>query len=127
MIPLTSLAWPEVEGEDGVVRKVPMVPSWGMVLEYLIKSSTGHPSTPKGGTPEYRNGPQYKLVYGVPQGERMGEKKRYGYGSYAEKKMRFVTIEQTWTAIKMWYDVELQDCAIANPARNMRLKKVCAA
>ena len=94
MIPLTSLAWQEVEGEDGVVRKVPMVPSWGMVLEYLIKSSTGHPSTPKGGTPEYRNGPQYKLVYGVPQGERMGEKKRYGYGGYAEKKMRFVTIEQ---------------------------------
>ena len=92
MIPLTSLAWQEVEGEDGVVRKVPMVPSWGMVLEYLIKSSTGHPSTPKGGTPEYRNGPQYKLVYGVPQGERMGEKKRYGYGGYAEKKMRFVTI-----------------------------------
>ena len=44
---------------------------------------------------------------------------------YAEKKMRFVTIEQT--AIKMWYDVELQDCAIANPARNMRLKKVCVA
>ena len=25
----------------------------------------------------------------------------------------------------LWYDVELQDCAIANPARNMRLKKVC--
>ena len=25
MIPLTSLAWQEVEGEDGVVRKVPMV------------------------------------------------------------------------------------------------------
>jgi hypothetical protein len=66
-------------------------------------------------------------VYGVPQGERMGEKKRYGYGGYAEKKMRFVTIEQTWTAIKMWYDVELQDCTIANPARNMRLKKVCVA
>ena len=39
MIPLTSLAWQEVEGEDGVVRKVPMVPSWGMVLEYLIKRS----------------------------------------------------------------------------------------
>ena len=116
MIPLTSLAWQEVEGEDGVVRKVPMVPSWGMVLEYRIKASTGHPTTPKGGTREYRNGPQYKLVYGVPQGERMGE-----------KKMRFVTIEQTWTAIKMWYDVELQDCAIANPARNMRLKKVCVA
>ena len=57
----------------------------------------------------------------------MGEKKRYGYGGYAEKKMRFATIEQTWTAIKMWYDVELQDCAIANPARNMRLKKVCVA
>ena len=26
---LSSLAWQEVEGEDGVVRKVPMVPSWG--------------------------------------------------------------------------------------------------
>ena len=52
MIPLTSLAWQEVEGEDGVVRKVPMVPSWGMVLEYLIKSSTQvtrHPTTPTQG------------------------------------------------------------------------------
>ena len=39
-------------------------------------------------------------MYGVPQGQRMGERKKY-YGGYAEKKMRFVTIERT--AIKKWY------------------------
>ena len=101
-----------------------MVPEWGMVFEYMVKAATGHPTTPKGGTPEYRNGPWYKSVYGVPQGKRLGRKQQFGYGAYSSKKMRFVTIEQTWTAIKKWYDVELQNTNIANPARNERLQKV---
>ena len=41
---------------------------------------------PKGGRPEYRNGPQYELVNGKQQGDRMTEKneKACGHGVYAE-------------------------------------------
>ena len=63
-----------VEGESGESYEVPLVPTWGMVLEYLIKSCTGHPTTPKGGSKEYRNGPWYKPIYGRAQGDRMGER-----------------------------------------------------
>ena len=43
-----------VEGESGEqCRLEPQVPTWGMVLEFVVKASTGHPSTPKGGSPEY--------------------------------------------------------------------------
>ena len=40
---------------------------------------------PKGGRPEYRNGPQYELVQGKQQGDRMTVKneKACGYGLYA--------------------------------------------
>ena len=57
-----------VEGECGESYQVPLVPTWGMALEYLIKSCTGHPTTPKGGSKEYRNGPWYKPIYGRAQG-----------------------------------------------------------
>ena len=42
---------------------------------------------PKGGRPEYRNGPQYELVQGKPQGDRMHAKneKACGYGLYADE------------------------------------------
>ena len=73
-------------------------------MEYVVKSATGHPSTPKGGTPEYRNGPWYKAPHGKKQGDSMGAKKAYGYGSYATKKMRYITIEQKWSHLKRWYD-----------------------
>jgi hypothetical protein len=54
-----------VEGESGEqCRLEPHVPTWGMVLEFVVKASTGHPSTPKGGSPEYRNGPWYKTICG---------------------------------------------------------------
>ena len=57
-------------------------------------------STPKGGTREYRNGPWYKTVFGKKQGDRLGEKKKYGHGPYADKKSRFTTIEQNVSAIR---------------------------
>ena len=70
-----------VEGESGEqCRLEPHVPTWGMVLEFVVKASTGHPSTPKGGSPEYRNGPWYKTIRGQKQGDRLGKKKKYGRG-----------------------------------------------
>ena len=119
-----SRMWQVVEDEHGTAAEVPRVPTWHMVMEYAVKASTGHSSTPKGGTPEYRNGPWYKAVYGKKQGDRMGKKKKYGYGSYAEKKTRFITIEQNLSAIRKYYDNVLKDTCIANPVRNARLEKV---
>jgi hypothetical protein len=114
-----------VEGESGEqCRLEPHVPTWGMVLEFVVKASTGHPSTPKGGSPEYRNGPWYKTICGQKQGDRLGKKKKYGRGPYADKKMRYATLEQKWSALKKWYDEALKDSRLANPARNARLEKV---
>ena len=114
-----------VEGESGEqCRLEPHVPTWGMVLEFVVKASTGHPSTPKGGSPEYRNGPWYKTIRGRKQGDGLGKKKKYGRGPYADKKMRYVTLEQKWSALKKWYDEALKDSRLANPARNARLEKV---
>ena len=114
-----------VEGESGELSGLaPFVPTWGMVMEYVVKSGTGHPSAPKGGTPEYRNGPWYKAIFGRKQGDLLGKKKRYGCGPYADKKMRFTTLEQKWSALKKWYDEALKDSRLANPARNARLNKV---
>ena len=112
-----------VEGECGESYQVPLVPTWGMALEYLIKSCTGHPTTPKGGSKEYRNGPWYKPIHGRAQGDRMGERKAYGHGPYAAKKMRFTTIEQKWSHMKKWFDNALKNTQIANPARNAHIEK----
>ena len=54
----------------------------------------------------------------------MGKKKKFGYGQYADKLMRFTTIEQKVSAIRKFYDDALKDTHIANPARNARLEKV---
>ena len=120
--------WPAalqvIEGENGQVCEVPLVPSWAAVMEYAVKVAIGHPTTPKGGTREYRNGPWYKTVYGKRQGDRMGKKQKYGHGSYADKKTRFTTIEQNVSAIRKFYDNALKDTCIANPARNARLETV---
>ena len=114
----------EVELEGGTIAEMPLVPSWGAIMEYAVKSATGHATTPKGGTKEYRNGPWYKAVRGKTQGERLGNKKAFGHGAYADKKMRFTTIEQNLSAISKYYDEALKDTSIANPARNARLEKV---
>ena len=89
-----------------------------------VKAAIGHPSAPKGGTPEYRNGPWYKKVGGKAQGDWLGKKKQFGYGAYADKKTRFITIEQNLSAIRKFYDEVLKDSTIANPARNARIEKV---
>ena len=66
---------------------------------------------PKGGRPEYRNGPQYELVQGKPQGDRMHAKneKACGYGLYADEPCVYTTIEQKVSALRMWYDEVLKD------------------
>ena len=58
---------------------------------------------PKGGRPEYRNGPQYELVQGKPQGDRMHAKneKACGYGLYADEPCVYTTIEQKVSALRM--------------------------
>ena len=40
------------------------------------------------------------MVYGKQQGDRMGKKKKFGHGQYADTMTRFVTIEQNVSAIK---------------------------
>ena len=62
---------------------------------YSVKAAIGHPSTPKGGTVEYRNRPWYKTLYGKQQGDRMGEEKAYGHGPYADRKTNFVPPQNT--------------------------------
>lgn len=63
-------------------------------------------------------------MYGKRQGDRMGKKKKFGHGQYADKPMRFTTIEQKVSAVRKFYDDALKDTHIANPARNARLEKV---
>jgi hypothetical protein len=81
---------------------------------------------PKGGRPEYRNGPQYELVFGKRQGDRMKKKneKACGHGSFAEAPCVFTTIEQKVSALRKWYDDVLKDTEIANPARNYRIENM---
>ena len=62
-----------IECADGEVRAQPVVPTWGAVMEYAVKTAVGHPSTPKGGTLEYRNGPWYKTLRGKRQGDKEGK------------------------------------------------------
>ena len=79
----------EVEEIDGVPMKaVPLVPRAVAVLEYAIKKAIGHPSTPKGGDPDYMNGPWYKSRHGRRQGAVMKgvPKKKYGRGVHSTTK-----------------------------------------
>ena len=66
---------------------------------------------PKGGRPEYRNGPWYQQVMGKKQGDRMKQSsaKACGWGSHAELATRYTTIEQKVSALRTWYDVALKD------------------
>ena len=51
----------EVETVDGIMLKpVPLVPRPVALMEYAIMAAIGHKSIPKGGDPEYMNGPWYK-------------------------------------------------------------------
>ena len=89
-------------------------------MEYVVKSGTGHPSAPKGGTPEYRNGPWYKARRGRKQGDVLGKKKRYGRGPYADKKMRFTTLEQKWSAkVKLYTFFTAEQCVRNTPTPSL--------
>ena len=81
---------------------------------------------PKGGRPEYRNGPQYELVQGKQQGDRMTVKneKACGYGLFADERCVYTTIEQKVSALRVWYDEVLKDTSVANPARNVRIENM---
>ena len=81
---------------------------------------------PKGGRPEYRNGPQYELVNGKQQGDQMTEKneKACGHGVYADEPCVYTTIEQKVSALRKWYDDVLKETSIANPARNYRIENM---
>ena len=60
-----------VEGESGEqCRLEPQVPTWGMVLEFVVKASTGHPSTPKGGSPEYQSS-EFRVYSSLPTANRL--------------------------------------------------------
>ena len=51
---------------------------------------------PKGGWPEYMNGPWYRQILGIDQGDRMREENqgKYGHGAFKDEPYRFTTIEQ---------------------------------
>ena len=53
------------------------------------------------------------------------KRQQYGWGPYANGRVRFTTIEQNVSAIRKFYDNALKDTVVANPANNYRLKKVC--
>jgi hypothetical protein len=61
-----------VRGEGGVS----LVPRPVALMEFALKAASGHPSVPKGGRAEYRDGPWYKTLHGKGQGARMQREKR---------------------------------------------------
>ena len=79
----------EVETIDGVPMKaLPLVPRAVAVMEYAIKAAIGHKSAPKGGDPEYMNGPWYQSRGGLRIGDVMkkSKKKKYGVGAFADER-----------------------------------------
>ena len=96
-----------VRTEEGV----PLVPRPVAIMEFSLKAARGDASVPKGGRPEYRDGPWYKSVNGKRQGQLMKKWKKhaYGRGSYSKSKYKFTTIEQYVSAIRKFYDEELKE------------------
>jgi hypothetical protein len=84
----------------------PLVPRPAAIMEFALKASRGDKSVPKGGRPEYRNGPQYKSVLGKRQGDRMLQAQRntFGQGPYSKTKYVFTTLEQYVSAVRKFYD-----------------------
>jgi len=112
-----------------VVREengMPRVPRAAAIMEWALKAAQGDKAIPKGGRPEYRDGPQFKSVGGKRQGQRMckAPQQAFGRGAFSKSKYRFTTIEQYVSTVRKFYDEALRDTEIANPARNARLLKV---
>ena len=79
----------EAETIDGIPMKaLPLVPRAVAVMEYAIKAAIGHKSIPKGGDPEYMNGPWYQSRGGLRIGDVMkkSKKKKYGVGAFADER-----------------------------------------
>jgi hypothetical protein len=99
----------------------------GAPCRYAFKLSTGdREKCPKGGRPEYRNGEQYKRVSGRRQGDMMTEAnaKEFGWGAHADEPHVATPIEQKLSNISTWFDEVLKDTLIANPGRNLHVKKI---
>ena len=60
-------------GEDDT----PRVPRPVAIMEFSLKAARGDESVPKGGRPQYRDGPWYKSVHGKRQGHRMRKAKKH--------------------------------------------------
>ena len=78
-------------------------------LRAAVRAAQAHgdaESVPKGGEPEYRNGFQYRSVFGNRQGDMLvAHEKDYGYGPYANEPYRYVTIEKKVYSIRAWYQL----------------------
>ena len=84
----------------------PLVPRAVVLMDFALKAARGDKSVPKGGRPEYRNGPWYKQMGGKKQGERMRKAKKnlFGQGPYSKSKYKFTTLEQYVSAVAKFYD-----------------------
>jgi hypothetical protein len=96
-------------------------------MEYILKLAIGDSEAcPKGGRPEYRNGPQYERSLGKEQGAKMRDENKgaCGWGVAKDEATRYTTIEQKVSNVRTWYDEALKNSSIANPARNPRIKRM---
>ena len=100
-----------VRVKEGEEKGVPLVARPVAIMEFALKAARGDASVPKGGRPEYRDGPWYKSVNGKRPGQRMAKWKKhaYGRGPYSKSKYVFTTIEQYVSAIRKFYDETLKD------------------
>ena len=77
-------------------------------MEYVLSMATGDvESRPKGGRPEYCNGPHAKpTLRGKKQGSFMTEetKKQFGWGNRGNSSFRYRAIEQQILSIRWFYE-----------------------
>lgn len=107
---------------------VPRLPSVTGLSEWAFAYSTG--KAPKGGEPEYRAGPWYGLINGKTQAEILmpeDQRKAYGWGSFAAEPPRYITIEQTFSAMRQWLKRALRDYpTFANPLDSQVVRDITA-
>lgn len=105
----------------------PAVPTAESLIEYAFKLATGdRQKCPKGGRAEYRNGEWYKRVSGQRQGDMMTAENggEFGHGAHADEPSRATSIEQKLSNIATWFDEVQKDTLVANPGRNLNVKKM---
>ena len=69
---------------------------------------------------------RYKRVSGRRQGDMMTEDNggEFGHGAHADEPSRATSIEEKLSNIATWFDDVLKDTLIANPRRNLHVKKM---